>query len=184
MKNVKECLSAEIIELMVEEGYKGFLKFTKMYSLSEVRKNGEILLYLLKIGFNPLDIDELLDIRSVTIERRILEYLREKEKYGGDTYEDFKFIFEKIKGLKYFDIYKRFIFSDLNEYDFCKREGITKTVFNALKERLDFKGVKKYEDKISEEKTKRVLEEKQKRKAALNPVKKHSRYGCVYIKLS
>lgn len=176
MKEYKKYLSAGLIDKVTAEGYQGFLELTTVYPITEARKNGEVLLYLLKVGLNVLEIDEILEICSSTIERRILEHLREKEMQGNDTFEDCKFLFEEVKGLEYFNLYRRFLNSNSNEAEFKKREGISKDVMDNLKIRMNLKGIQKYQEEVQKRKAHSLSEEQKRRKASENPRRSTSRY--------
>lgn len=148
-------LSPALIKRIIEEGYEDTLTIITSYPMSKVRKDGKILLFLLKIGLNPIDIDQLVDIRAITIERRILNFLKEKEENGEDTYDDYKFIFEKVKGLPTVDIYRRYLYSKISEKDFLKVELISGERLRTIKKEMNSKGMKRYEDELRLEREKK-----------------------------
>ena len=117
----------------------------KVRKLKEI-KCGECLFEFIKLGFSAIQIDTMLDLRPATIEKRCIEFLKQKE----DNYDDFKFLFEKSAGLPRIMEVNRYLKSNhLNLTEFCKNEGINFEGFSIyldnlssigyIKERLDEK---------------------------------------------
>lgn len=178
MPEFSEGLSSVVVEKMIEEGYEDFLTISTTYSLAEVRKYGEILFYLLKIGLKPIDIDQLVGIRVTTIERRILNFLKEKEERGEETYDDYKFLFENVKGLPDIDIYRRFLYTKLKEEDFVKVELISKSGLRILKEKMNSKGMRRY---VEELQRREIGKDKSSKSSARRPSKGKKRVSANYV---
>lgn len=175
-------LSPALIKRIIEEGYEDTLTIITSYPMSKVRKDGEILLYLLKIGLNPIDIDQLVGIRVITIEKRILKFLKEKEEKDKNTYEDYKFLFENVKGLPNVDIYRRYLYTKMKEKDFLKVELIDNERLRAIKKEMNSKGMKKYEEELRLEMKK--IDEKYKSSVNYGKGKCKKNYTMHVIKLA
>lgn len=187
MREFKKYLSSALIKKVTEEGYDDFIEITTLYPLSEVKKNGKLLLYLLKVGMTPIDLDGLLGIKVSTIENRILEFLKEKDECGEDTYEDYKFIFENIKSFKFFNMYKRFLNFDSDDVSFRKKEEISIKTFDSLMGKMNTAGAKRYKDEFLLKKQKRIEEERKARNdiGTLGAQRRKKRvYGAVVIHLA
>lgn len=150
MKN--QTVPTVIIGRLIKNGYYEKFDLIEEKKIKDVRQDGKFLLCLLKIGFNPIDIDQMLDIRSITIERRILNYLKELEA-SEETYKYYKFIFENVNGLPDIDIYRRYINCQLGDKKFIMVEAITKEKLTRIKEALKTKGMSKYEYELRQKNT-------------------------------
>ena len=91
-------------------------------------KNGKHIFFLLNKGFTVIQIDNMLDIRPVTVEKRCMEYLKSLENCD----KEIQFLLENDLGLDKLKILKRFLKSNLDEKNFCKRESIDIGVFRNI----------------------------------------------------
>lgn len=113
----------------------------------KLRQSGKFMYILLRLGYSPIEIDQLLDIRVKTIERRILSELKNLD-FEKDTYDDYVFLFEKVSGFPYVDIYKLYIRSDLSENEFAARECIDIATLRRIKEVFSTNGANKYKNQV------------------------------------
>ena len=90
-------------------------------------KSGELLFNLYKIGYTTVEILHLLPVAQITIERRILEYLTK----NNASDEDFE-IFYNQSSLKYLDIFKQYVNSNLDDSELMKRENIDEKTFDKM----------------------------------------------------
>lgn len=152
-----------------------YFQAIKCKKIGELRQNGEFLYLLVRMGYSPLDIDQDLDIRVRTIERRMLKYLKELDEQK-DTYEDYSFLFEHVIGFPWTDIYRRYMKFDLSEDRFVIREGIDKGTFQKMKDLFSAKGMQKYEGEIRLSR-KLLYEEERKRRGEYGLIKRHIKPG-------
>lgn len=84
-------------------------------------KSGEALFLQLKLGISLKMLQDLLEINAFSIERRLIEYLKES---SFSPNEDFEYVLSNIFGLPYLDILRKYLNSYLTEEEFRQTYSI------------------------------------------------------------